>query len=322
MSCRNPLLLLLLIIPLAVSGCHSPKSVAKPKPVSVASGEERGRVHVANGTVLTDRNTILRGASMMILAKPGYAMDESYWRSVHELGINAIRLDVKTVQVGRTVEEQIPYLDKAVDLAASNNMYIMFKTSVKPGTYDLDSLIEFWTVAAPRYKNRTHVLYEVTNEPVSGPAPWGQANQWTDEVIADLTKVYKIMRASAPETHIVLFTTPNLYPDCASYKNVIAKMKGVDWTKASVAFHHYPGTEKFGEANIACLRESYPLIMNETNYWNPDGAARNTPRTVLRLYEKLGISWFSLDGKGSVDHLKNEILPDLRSQGYTWRVEQ
>lgn len=321
MSCRSPLLFLLLILPVALAGCQSPKPVAKPKPVSIAPGEERGRVHVANGTVLTDRDTILRGASMMILAKPGYAVDENYWRSVRELGINAIRLDVKTVQVGKTVEEQLPYLDKAVDLAASNNMYIMFKTSVKPGTYDLDSLIDFWTVAAPRYKDRTHVLYELTNEPVSGPAPWGQANQWTDKVIADLTKVYNIMRSSAPDTHIALFTTPNLYPDCASYKTVIAKMKGVDWTKASVAFHHYRGTEKFGEANIVCLRQSYPLIMDETNYWNSDGAAQNTPRTVLRLYEKLGISWFSLDGKGSTNHLKNEILPDLRDQGYTWSVE-
>jgi hypothetical protein len=67
----------------------------------------------------------------------------------------------------------------------------------------------------------------------------------------------------------------------------------------------------FGEAGIVCLRQSYPLIMDETNYWNSDGAAQNTPRTVLRLYEKLGISWFSLDGKGSANHLKNEILPDL-----------
>ena len=104
MSYRLLLLMLLFILPLALNGCQSPKSANKSKPISVATGEERGRVHVANGTVLTDRNTILCGASMMILAKPGYANDENYWRSVHELGINAIRLDVKTVQVGKTVD--------------------------------------------------------------------------------------------------------------------------------------------------------------------------------------------------------------------------
>ena len=62
--------------------------------------------------------------------------------------------------------------------------------------------------------------------------------------------------------------------------------------------------------------------MTETNYWMPDGAARGTAPTTLRLYEKLGISWFSLDGKGSFEHLKDEILPDLHAQGYTWSVEQ
>ena len=119
----------------------------------------------------------------------------------------------------------------------------------------------------------------------------------------------------------MLFSTPNLYPDCAAYKKVIARMSGVDWTKASVGFHHYAGTEKFGEANIECLRQSYPLVMTETNYWMGDGPSRANTPTTLRLYEKLGISWFSLDGKGSFEHLKNEILPDLHAQGYNWRAE-
>jgi hypothetical protein len=311
-----------LVFALALSGCSSEPTEKKGREVSVPVAGERQRVHVGNGTVLSDRDTLLRGASMMILARPNYSNDPAFWESVHALGLNAVRLDVKTTQVGRTVQEQLPSLDKAVNLAADNDMYIMVKTSSKPGTYDLDELIDFWTVVAPRYKNRTHVFFELTNEPVSGRAPWGAADQWTDEVIEDLTKVYNVMRAAAPDTHIVLFSTANLYPDCESYKNVIAKMKGVDWTKASVGFHHYRGTEQFGEKGIQCLRQSYPLIMTETNYWMDDGAGRSTPATVLRLYEKLGISWFSLDGKGRLNHLRDEIIPDLRSQGYTWSLEQ
>lgn len=311
-----------LLVVFALAACSS-RPPGKPRvEASAPISGERQRVHVGNGTVLTDRGTILRGASMMILARPNYSTDPAFWSSVHDLGLNAVRLDVATTKIGKTVYEQLPSLDKAVDLAAQNGMYIMFKTSEKPGTYDLDSLIEFWSVAAPRYKNRTNVLFELTNEPVSGRAPWGRPEQWTDQVIADLTKVYNIMRAAAPDTHIVLFSTPNLYPDCESYKKVIAKMKGVDWTKASVGFHHYRGTEEFGEKNIQCLRASYPLIMTETNFWVDDGAARNTPMGVLRLYEKLGISWFSLDGKGSTSHLRDEIIPDLRSQGYTWSEER
>lgn len=311
-----------LIFGLILAGCSSEPPARKGGEVSVPMAGDRQRVHVGNGTVLSDRNTLLRGASMMILSKPNYSTDPEFWKSIHDLGLNAVRLEVSTTRIGKTVYEQLPYLDKAVDLAAQNNMYVMFKTSEKPGTYDLDSLLEFWSVTAPRYKNRTHVFFELTNEPVSGRAPWGRPDQWTDQVIADLTKVYNAMRAAAPDTHIVLFSTPNLYPDCESYKQVIAKMKGVDWTKASVGFHHYRGTEQFGEEGIQCLRQSYPLIMTETNYWMDDGAGRSMPPTVLRIYERLGISWFSLDGKGHSNYLRDEIIPDLRSQGYTWSVEQ
>lgn len=285
-----------------------------------AAGVARGRVRVADGTVVTDRGTLLRGASMMILKNPNYATSPAFWKHVRSLGINAVRLDVKTTMVGKTVAEQIPHLDRAVNLAAVNGMYIMPKTSIKPGGYDLAMLKEFWQVVAPRYKNRTHVFYEVTNEPVSGGPRWGDARQWTDDVISDLLQVYHIMRAGAPKTHITLLSTPNLYPDCAAYKAVLAKWRGVDWSNASVSFHHYGGTEEFGEANLRCLKSSYPLLMTETNYWHDDGASRRVPRTVHRLYERLGISWFSLDGKGSTTHLANEIIPDLQQAGHGWPV--
>lgn len=284
-------------------------------------GGVRGRVRVERGTVVTDRGTLLRGASMQILSNPNYSTNAAFWKQVHDLGINAIRLDVKTVQIGKTVAQQIPELDKAVEIAAKQKMYVMFKVSIKPGAYNLQALRDFWSVAAARYRDRTHAIYEMTNEPVSGGPHWGAANQWTDKVIADLKSVYEIMRKAAPETHIALLSSANLYPDCAAFKAMLAKWTGIDWTRASVAFHHYPGTESFGEANIRCLKESYPLLMTETSYWMPDNASQSTPRTILRLYEKLGISWFSLDGKGSYVHLKDEILPDLHRQGYNWDVE-
>ena len=195
-------LLVVAILPLLLAGCQTKPPAHGPQTMSAPLPGERGRVHVANGTVVTDEGTLLRGASMMIMKQPGYANDPSYWQAVHALGLNAVRLDVKTVQIGKTVEEQLPYLDRAIDLASQNGMYIMFKTSVKPGGYDLESLMDFWRVAAPRYRNRTNVLYELTNEPVSGSPVWGAAHQWTDQVIGDLTQVYNLMRSSgAADAH-------------------------------------------------------------------------------------------------------------------------
>ena len=281
---------------------------------------ERGRVKVQNGTVLSDRNTPLRGARMQLVAN-GYVAPNSYWQYLNAtLGLNAVRYGVRTVTVGRTVEQQLPALDVAVNRAAANNLYLMINTATRSGTYNLPELKKFWSVIAPRYKNRTHVFYEMTNEPVQGGPYWGAPGQYTDQVLADLNSVYLIMRGKAPDTHIALFTTANIWPNCASWAALIAKMKGIDWTKTSIGFHHYNGTHQIGEAGVQCLREKYPLLMTETNYWTEP--FRAILRDALSMYEKLGMSWFSIDGNGSAFHLEKEIIPALHSAGYAWPAER
>ena len=286
--------------------------------MTTASAVDRGRVKVMNGTVVSDRNTLLRGARMQLL-KGGVAPD-SYWRYLSAtLRLNAVRYGVKTDQLGRPVAQQLPALDLAVNRAAANNLYLMISNSTKSGTYDLAELRAFWSVVAPRYKNRSHVFYEMTNEPVKGGPHWGAPEQFTDKVLADLKSIYVLMRNGAPKTHIVLFTTANIWPDCASWAALIKKMKKIDWSKASVGFHHYNGTHKIGEAGLQCLKRQYPLLMTETNYWTiPDRAIL---RNALSTYEKVRISWFSLDGSGSAHRLENEIIPALRRDGYNWPPE-
>lgn len=269
---------------------------------------DRGRVHVVNNVVLTDRNTVLRGATMCISCG---ATDAVYTKAVRNLGINVIRLGVKTKAIGRTIEQQLPGIDKAVNLASQNSMYVMINNSVDPGHYDLPSLTAFWRAVAGRYKDRTNVFYEMTSEPV----PWFPKD-YTTQNIADLKSVHNIMRSLAPNTHIVLFTFANLDNGPMAVSK-IATMQGVDYTKASVGFHHY----KTNEAAITYTKAYYPLLMTETNYWIADAASRLTTVNTLRLYEKLKIGWFSLDGKGSAIHLQNEIIPNLHAGGYYWAVE-
>jgi hypothetical protein len=157
----------------------------------------------------------------------------------------------------------------------------------------------------------------MTNEPVG----W-YPSSYTAQNIADLKSVYDIMRAGAPDTHIVLFSFANLVPDSpASTVAKIASMQGVDYTKASVGFHHYVDRNNAYEQTINYVRQHYPLFMTETNYWIDDPPSKATTVNTLRLEERLGISWVSLDGKGSANHFKNEIVPNLRAAGYTWAIE-
>lgn len=286
---------------------------------SSAEAAERGRVRVQNGSVYTDRGTMIRGSTMAVLYGIGNAKNQSYWQYLNKtLKLNAVRLGVKTGQIGRNVRQQLETIDHMVASAGKNNMYVMINNSIQPGSYNLSQLREFWSVVAPRYANRTHVFYEMTNEPVNGGPVWGNAAQYTEKVRSELKSIYDIMRRGAPNTHIVMFTAPNLFPNCATYAEMISKVKGIDWKKTSVGFHHYQGTQRFGETNLRCLRQKYPLIMTETNYWmRPDV---NNLRTALNLYEKLDMSWFSLDGRGDNRRLQYEIIPQLNRDGHYWEV--
>lgn len=287
--------------------------------MSTADAAERGRVRVQNGSVYTDRGTMLRGSTMSAYYGIGNAKNNNYWTYMNKtLKLNAVRLGVKTGQIGRSVTQQITYIDAAVESAASHDMYVMINNSIQPGGYDLSQLRDFWSVIASRYKNRTHVFYEMTNEPVRGSPHWGNASQYTENVRDDLKSIHDIMRRGAPDTHIVMFTTPNLFPDCQSYAAMIAQMQGIDWSKTSVGFHHYHGTERFGKDGLNCLRQKYPLIMTETNYWMTPNIARL--RDALSLYEEVNISWFSLDGRGNAYRLQYEILPRLRAEGHSWEA--
>ncbi len=284
---------------------------------AVAAGD-RGRVAVKNGTVVSDQGTLLRGATMQIDAPGQYttnaAMSPNNWKQVHDLKLNTVRFDVKlsTASGGaQTLSNQLTYLDKAVDFASQNGLYLAIENSTNPGNYNLDELKSFWSVVADRYKNRTHVLYEMTNEPVG----WYPSNYSTQN-IADLKSVYDIMRASAPQTHISLWDFAN-FQDAQETINTISLMKGIAYSNESVAFHYYDGTPD----EIATVKQTYPLFMTEVTSTDGSGGGpvRVDAATHLETLEKLGVSWISLEGKnGDFSALQNNILSAMHSAGYDW----
>ena len=298
----------------------------------------RGRPRVIAGTIRTDTGNLLRGATMDIRkqATPP-CTQQSVWDHYRSLGLNLVRLGVKTDAdgVGRSVADQLPFLDAAVECAARANMYVMPLVSVNPGRYDLAQLYEFWRSVAPRYKDRNHVIYEMTNEPVSGGGYWGQASHWTSMRLQDLRGVYDLMREGAPETHIAVFSSANLAPNPAAWRSVPDQFDAlgrshVDWSKCSIGFHYYPGTYAFGDPNgfggLAKMQGyGFNMLMTECNDFIGDGPS-NDPRNSQQLWlwlEQAGISWVCLDGKaGTVTtQIEPKILPYLAANGHALPVE-
>ena len=274
----------------------------------------------------------MNGATMDIRKQANPPCNQqSVWNYYRSKGLNVVRLGVKSDHdgVGRSITDQIPFLDAAVACAALARMYIMILISIEPGGYNKSQLTEFWTLAAPRYKDMPHVFYEITNEPVSGGGYWGQTSHWTTPKLQDLRDVYDIMRAGAPNTHICMFSTPNLYPNTNSWKTVPQQFEAlgtsIDWTKTLISFHHYPGTYLFGDPNgfggLQQLKDlGYNLFMSECNDFI-GSAASSDPRNSQQVwlwFQQNNISWASLDGKSGTltTQLESKILPYISDNGY------
>lgn len=302
-----------------------------PVYVETIQSSARGRPIISEATMKTSIGTLFRGATMNIrpMDMP-WPTTATAWDTVKGYKCNVVRLWVDTGEAGLTVEQQMTSIDTAIDLAEARNMYVLLGNGGPPGTYNEANVSAFWTVCAPRYKNRLHVFYELANEPVRNPPGfwWGDAAQWGTDDLTKLKNVYVIARTAAPNTPMVLFSTANLYPDPASWRTVVQSFEalvpgGVDWTKAAVGYHHYEGTDLFGGTRgldgIDTFRGWYPVIMTETNHWNVPAMWN-----VLRNYEeRKTISWINLAGKSATSCSTNlaAVMNDLTASGYTWPAE-
>jgi hypothetical protein len=274
----------------------------------------RGRVSTSRGTVLTDKGSLLRGATFQLDSPDAPtsvpALSESHWKQVRELKLNVVRFDVKLSKARPhpvSLDRQLPKLDRAVDLAARNGMYIMIMSSAEPGTYNKEELIRFWSAVAPRYKDLPHVIYEVVNEPVA----W-YPQHYTDKHLKDLQDVYRVMRRGAPETHIVLWTFPNLDPGPETAR-VLERAKDVFYTGESVGFHWYGATA----ADVSYLQQQYPLFMTETS----PGPPVTNDLAALQECERLGVSWVHLEGKTSDLGRLKRMIGRLNETGFTWPAD-
>ena len=314
----------------------TPPPVVVPPPIVTPPAKVRGRPRITGAGIFTDTGKPIRGCSMDIRkqAVPVCTL-QSTWDNYRKAGINISRLDVKTDadSAGRSLQQQLPFIDAAVGCAEKANMYVQIHPSTTPGRYNILQLNDFWTAVASRYANRTHVVYEMYNEPTSNASTqyWGDAGSWTDTTLRDFRNAYDIIRDKAPDTHVILFSSANLAPNASAWRSVPERFdklgKGpMDWNNVSIGFHFYPGTYKFGDPNgfggLQALRDlGYKLWMTECNDFMPDTPShepRNSQQVWLWMEQFGGMPWNCLDGKGGniSTQITSKILPYLKDNGF------
>jgi hypothetical protein len=275
-----------------------------------AQAYTRGRVKVVNNTVVTDQGTLLRGVDALLFSgKDTYTYSKDWYAMVKRNGFNSVRLAVQFCpqwQSDLRIAPKIPYIDTAVNVAESLGMYIGIDFHDVFGT-TTDTLLKFWDIVAPRYKNRTHVIYELANEP-----NWGIQNE---------PVFYARLRALAPLTHIILFSFAR--PDYGMLDQVNQNQQGINWTNASVGYHPYFSSTADG---IIRLHTKFPCMTTEltphpgVNDWNSMQPLNGDSWGWVKWHEQVGISWW-LWYCGSMESELQPLLSDARNRGYMWQPD-
>ena len=284
---------------------------------STASAYTRGRVRIANNTVVTDQGTLLRGSDLHLWGggnEPCQSL--STFTMMRGQRYNSARLSVIfdiRYQRNRDIDSKIPVIDQAVDFAEQAGMYIGIDYH-DCSSYELSHMTDFWTKVAPRYKDRTHVLYELANEPVA----W-EPESYTAQNIIDQQNTYALMRRLAPNTHIILMSYATANDNMLSCTN---RLSGIDWSNASVGYHPYHVGSASG---IVSLKDKYPCINTEFIHPYPSGELDGLMVALngdiwgwVKWQEENHQSWWTwYNGTRSASQIE-PLIANATTRGYLW----
>jgi hypothetical protein len=293
----------------------------------------RGRPYIdtKRNTIVSDQGTLLRGGTFWIYGwienKLNWPHYERAWELMVETRLNAVRLTCAyRPQYGDrniTLDGYEKILDSLIDKAEKRGIYCVIDYHDDPGNYRMDAAVPFWERFAPRYKDRKHVIYELTNEPVS----W-TPKQYTDANLRDFERLYQICRTAAPQTPIVILSFANVGRDGATGEEVAAKLNGIDWSKTVVGFHSYHRTDT---RRFESLRAAFPVFNTEFENQETTGNMKVTTYDGVKyayhasLMEKLEISWLQWDIMDTEWASKKRfppVLDDLKEKGLYWEADK
>ena len=299
-------------------------------------GTKRGRPVISGNTVKTDQGTLMRGATMALDAAwkstgsnsgmaRNFGLNRANWVLLRDLGTNCVRVDVPLSLDGMTLNDQKVAIDTLVANAAATGMYIILMNSTATGSWDENELIEFYNWAAPRFKDETHVFFEVTNEPAYDAASYG------NDLVAMMARMYGRIHTMAPNSLIGMMD----FAAIGSGADIVAKCNqatalGVQWGqvgKAFVAFHIYWTDEASTTSALNTMKAAFPCMMTEiqgVGQWPPD-------IDRIAWLEQRSISWTHIAGRwgaitaadggpigASVEHLRDNIITELHTRGFNW----
>jgi hypothetical protein len=192
-------------------------------------------VQIQDGTLVTDRGTLLRGAFVAINNPWNEMPSRENVTAIKNLGLNCIHLYAESYwdenRNGAGPGYLFDKVDSLVTWTAQDSLYLIITFAGLD--INIDTNVTFvkdcWEIYSERYKDETHVIFEIFNEPTDVP--------YSDAMITLEKELYDIIRSNAPETHILLLSPWNFFYD--EILTNIEMLDNVDWSNSSIAGHAY-----------------------------------------------------------------------------------
>jgi hypothetical protein len=300
LSPRNSCLIPTILFPLFVVGETQAVDPARP---SISTGIYGKTVVAADGNRLRAAKVTVRKGSLN-------TGDPAFYQLVRDAGLNSVRVvffdpyfkrHPWTPGAGNTwidfnnpsdVTDLTHHLDTVVNQASAKGIYVILNCTDIGYAFDEIYFAQFWAVVAPRYKDRTHVLYELGNEvdldetfhsdgtiSTSFYGVDGDPMKKPSDIVDKVMPLFLQVRAAAPQTHISLFSlsaTNRVWaPKGWSMLGLALDLQdkaSVDWSKASFNFHNYQAQRSGyaaldpSEQDIKDLMWRVPVICGEVGF--------------------------------------------------------
>jgi len=275
--------------------------------VSVAAAAEPGRPKIVSNSLVASDGQKLRGDTLFLTDTTRnnrgdeFTLTVQAWSETARLGFNVRRLWASG-GTEPTDAAKLEKLDQCVELAAQAGQYIIIvygPPDKKP--FGSKHHKEFWRIVAPRYKERTHVIYELSNEP---PDAWPISAEESDTVTGGIPMA-KGVRELAPDTPMILFSNDQNPRAVAYYQKFETGYQAKygsawSWSNALVGFHGYYNATA---AQMQAVKDQWPCLNTEVpTYYRGDGertaygqlvySVEENWDQIVRL-EQLGIAWIN-----------------------------
>ncbi len=309
-----------------------------------------------------DTGTPLRAGTAWLWSQEPQEPPATYYSEMHKAGLNAVRLILFDVWIHEEGwkkydwnspayrREMLARIERAVNHCSANGLYAIINAHNRvPGPYpkyDEKLNTDLWTEVAAHFANRTHVAYELSNEPITGPGKDGELEPEAMSTLQALVRVHAVARRLAPDTHIMILTPAGVsgWGTTTAMSNLTRKFENlagrIDWTRTSVAYHLYHAdTNLFPKAeNVRAFHADFPAWPSENNFppgfpadkiGVKDGDAERSVRFgadefVMETCERLGLGWSQWHINGPAQFAQNWpiLSADAVAKGYAWKPDR